>query len=117
MGGRHAATEKVVPVMDTLNTHDVASLCQTFPPAEAERLAQRLELHDAPKHGSWINIAEIELSAYKRPCKAGRIPALGSLEKMARRWNEDRNSRQCQVDWQFKAEDARVKLKRLNPKL
>ena len=117
LDGRYAEAEKVVLVMDNLNTHEVASLYQAFPPTEAERLAQRLELHYTPKHGSWLNIAEIELSVYKRQCIAGRIPTLECLEKMTRRWNEDRNSRQRKVDWQFRAEDARVKLKRLYPKL
>ena len=114
---RYAAAEKVVLVMDNLNTHEVASLYQAFPPAEAERLAQRLELHYTPKHGSWLNIAEIELSVYKRQCIAGRVPTLERLEEMTRRWNEDRNSRQRKVDWQFRTEDARVKLKRLYPQL
>lgn len=117
LDGRYAAAEKVVLVMDNLNTHEVASLYQAFPPAEAERLARRLELHYTPKHGSWLNIAEIELSVYKRQCIAGRIPTLDRLKEMTREWNENRNSRQRKVDWQFRAEDARVKLKRLYPKL
>lgn len=117
LDGRYAAAEKVVLVMDNLNTHEVASLYRAFPPAEAERLARRLELHYTPKHGSWLNIAEIELSVYKRQCIAGRIPTLERLEEMTRQWNENRNSRQRKVDWQFSVQDARVKLKRLYPNL
>ena len=117
LDGRYAAAEKVVLVMDNLNTHEMASLYQAFPPAEAERLVRRLELHYTPKHGSWLNIAEIELSVYKRQCIGGRIPTLERLEEMTRQWNENRNSRQRKVDWQFAVEDARVKLKRLYPNL
>lgn len=117
MDGRYASAKKVLLVLDNLNTPGLASLYQTFPPAEAERLARRLDLHYTPKHGSWLNIAEIELSVYKRQCIAGRIPTLERLGEMTRQWNENRNSRQRRVDWQFRAEDARVKLKRLYPKL
>jgi len=113
----YAASEKVVLVMDNLNTHGLASLYKAFDPQEASRIADRLEIHYTPKHGSWLNIAEIELSVYKRQCIAGRIPTFEQMEAMTKRWNEDRNSTQTKVDWQFTTSDARTKLKRLYPKL
>lgn len=113
----YAASEKVVLVMDNLNTHGLASLYKAFDPQEASRIADRLEIHYTPKHGSWLNIAEIELSVYKRQCIAGRIPTFEQMEAMTKRWNEDRNSAQTKVDWQFTTSDARTKLKRLYPKL
>jgi len=113
----YAASEKVVLVMDNLNTHAVASLYKAFDPQEASRIADRLEIHYTPKHGSWLNIAEIELSVYKRQCIAGRIATFELMEAMTKRWNEDRNSAQTKVDWQFTTSDARTKLKRLYPKL
>lgn len=115
--GEYATSEKVVLVMDNLNTHETASLYKAFPPQEASRIADRLEIHYTPRHGSWLNIAEIELSVYKRQCIAGRIPTFERMEAMTRRWNEDRNSLRMKVDWQFTTSDARTKLKRLYPKL
>jgi len=113
----YADAEKVVLVMDNLNTHDTASLYMAFPPEEARRLANRLEIHDTPKHGSWLDIAEIELSVLKRQCLAGRIACIEKMRKEVAAWNIDRNNKQDKVDWQFKTKDARIKLKRLYPKL
>ncbi len=109
--------ELILLVMDNLNTHSISSLYETFPAEEAFRLAQRLELHYTPKHGSWLNIAEIELSVYKRQCLPERIPNIEIMKKMTEAWNEHRNTSQSKVDWQFTTKDAGVKLKRLYPKL
>lgn len=114
---RYPKATKVVLVMDNLNTHNTASLYSAFPPEEARRLAERLEIHHTPKHGSWLNIAEIELSVLKRQCLAGRIPCIEEMRRKVVAWNLDRNNQQTKVDWQFTTTDARVKLKRLYPKL
>ena len=114
---RYSGAEKVVLVMDNLNTHNAASLYTAFPPAEARNLAERLEIHYTPKHGSWLNIAEIELSVLKRQCLAGRIACIEKMRDEVSAWNTDRNNRQSNIDWQFRTDDARVKLKRLYPKL
>jgi len=114
---RYPGVKKVILVMDNLNTHDIASLYEAFHPAEALRLAKRLEIHHTPKHGSWLNIAEIELSVLKRQCLAERIPAIDIMRRKIKAWNQERNSRQTKVNWQFTTEDARIKLKRLYPKL
>ena len=114
---RYSDAEKVVLVMDNLNTHNAASLYTAFPPEEARKLAERLEIHYTPKHGSWLNIAEIELSVLKRQCLAGRISCIEKMRDEVSAWNIDRNNRQSNIDWQFRTDDARVKLKRLYPKL
>jgi hypothetical protein len=114
---RYPDAEKVILVMDNLNTHKIASLYKAFPAEEARRLAERLEIHYTPKHGSWLNIAEIELSVLKRQCLAGRIDCIEKMRRMVAAWNTDRNNRQSKVDWQFQTDDARIKLKRLYPKL
>ena len=114
---RYKNASKVILVMDNLNTHTIASLYAAFPPAEARRLAERLEIHYTPKHGSWLNIAEIELSVYKRQCIAGRIDSLEKLKSETKIWNEDRNNRQTKVKWQFTNDEARIKLERLYPKI
>lgn len=114
---RYPDAEKVVLVMDNLNTHGTASLYAAFEPAEAQRLAQRLEIHYTPKHGSWLNVAEIELSVLKRQCLGHRIPCIHQMRSEVAAWNHDRNNRQTTVDWQFTTKDARIKLKRLYPKL
>jgi len=113
---RYTDAEKVVLVMDNLNTHNTASLYTAFPPEEARCLADRLEIHYTPKHGSWLNIAEIELSVLKRQCLAGRIDCIEKMRAEVAVWNTDRNNRQTKVDWQFSTNDARIKLKRLYPK-
>jgi len=90
---------------------------EVFHPEETLRLTKRLEIHHTPKHGSWLNIAEIELSVLKRQCLAERIPAIDIMKRKIKAWNQERNSRQTKVNWQFTTEDARIKLKRLYPKL
>lgn len=114
---RYPDAKKVVLVLDNLNTHGLASLYAAFPPETARKLAERLEIHYTPKHGSWLNIAEIELSVLKRQCLSGRIPEISKMRSEVKAWNADRNSRQNKVDWHFTTEDARIKLKRLYPKL
>ena len=112
---RYSSVEKVVLVMDNLNTHNIASLYTAFPPEKARSLANRLEIHFTPKHGSWLNIAEIEFSALKRQCLNRRIDSMEKMRSEVSAWNKDRNTRQTKVDWQFETKDARVKLKRLYP--
>jgi hypothetical protein len=108
--------EKVVLVMDNLNTHTVSSLYEAFLPEEAFRLAQRLEIHYTPKHGSWLNIAECELSSLAAQCLGSRrISDIELLNRELMAWHTRRNHMQKGVDWQFSTTDARVKLKRLYP--
>lgn len=108
--------EKVVMVMDNLNTHSISSLYEAFSPEEAFRLAQRLEIHYTPKHGSWLNIAECELAALSAQCLGKRrIPDMQTLNAELACWRTYRNRTQKGVDWQFTTDDARVKLKRLYP--
>ena len=108
--------EKVAFVMDNLNTHVISSLYETFPPEEAFRLAQRIEIHYTPKHGSWLNIAEIELSALATQCLGHRrIASIEALNKELSAWKTVRNAKQKGVDWHFSTADARVKLKHLYP--
>jgi DDE superfamily endonuclease len=111
------AAERIVLVLDNLNTHDPASLYAAFPPAEARRLWAKLEVHPTPKHGSWLNIAELELSALGRQCLDRRIPDRATLAAEVAAWVADRNAEAVTVDWQFTTEDARVKLKHLYPVL
>ena len=108
--------EAVVLVMDNLNTHGIASLYEAFAPEEAFALAQRLEIHHTPKHGSWLNIAEIELSALTRQCLDRRISDLDVLNTELTAWQNATNTDQRQVQWQFTTDDARVKLRHLYPK-
>jgi hypothetical protein len=105
----------VVLVCDNLNTHKPASLYHAFAPQEARRLLDRLEIHYTPKHGSWLNVAEIELSILTRQCLDRRMPDLDTLRTQTEQWQRKRNARQKSVDWQFTTENARVKLKRLYP--
>ena len=107
--------EKIVLVMDNLNTHKPASLYEAFEPAEARRLAERLEIHYTPKHGNWLNIAEIELGILNRQCMDKRIGSVDELKKEVRAWQRSRNNACGTVDWQFTTADARIKLKRLYP--
>ena len=110
--------EKVVLVMDNLNTHTIASLYKTFTPEEAFRLSQKLEIHYTPKHGSWLDIAEIELSALTVQALLGeRIPTIDHLNDRLSAWSVLRNSTQKGVDWQFTAYDARIRLKHLYPEI
>ena len=108
--------EKIILVMDNLNTHKPASLYKKFPPDEARRILRKLEIHYTPKHGSWLDIAEIELSALGRQCIGiNRIPDLDTLRNLLKPWYVDRNRKQRGVNWQFTTDDARIKLKRLYP--
>ena len=109
--------ERIVLVLDNLNTHGPASLYEAFPPEEAKRLWDKLELHHTPKHGSWLNIAEIELSALSRQCLDRRIPDRATLAAEAAAWEEERNAEAVTVDWQFTTADARTKLRHLYPVL
>ena len=102
---------------DQLNTHKIGSLYQAFEPTTARRLVERLEIHHTPKHGSWLNIAENELSALTRQCLDCRIPERETLERQTTAWYTQRNHSQKSVDWQFTTADARIRLKRLYPQI
>ena len=106
---------KVRLVCDNLNTHNLSSLYEAFPAVEARELARRLEIHYTPKHGSWLNVAEIELSVLSRQCLDRRVGGLGVLNGELSVWEADRNDLQKCVDWQFTTKDARIKLKKLYP--
>jgi len=114
---RYPDAVKVRLVMDNLNTHNFASLYQRFAPEQARRLAERLELHYTPKHGSWLNIAEIEFSALSGQCLNRRIADIETMRSEVAAWQSDRNNRGAPVNWRFTTEDARIKLTRLYPKL
>jgi hypothetical protein len=114
---RYPEAIKVRLVMDNLNTHNVASLYETFDPCEARRLAERLEIHYTPKHGSWLNMAEIELSVLKGQCLDRRIAEMAFMQEEVATWEKDRNNGLRTIDWQFTTPDARIKLKRLYPNL
>jgi DDE superfamily endonuclease len=104
-------------VMDNLNTHKLASLYEAFPPEQARRIAEKLEIHHTPKHGSWLNMAEIELSVLARQCLARRIETREELEREVAAWEEERNERGVEIRWRFTTADARIKLRRLYPVL
>ncbi len=109
--------DQIVLVMDNLNTHQLASLYEAFPPAEARRLAEKLDIHYTPKHGSWLNMAEIELSILSRQCLDRRIPDQPTLKQEVAAWQTPRNEAAATVHWQFTMADARIKLKRLYPSI
>ena len=109
--------EKIVLVMDNLNTHKLASLYEAFEPERGRRIADRFEVHHTPKHGSWLNVAEIELSVLSRQCLNRRIESMDEMRREVAAWEEERNERQVEVKWQFATADARVKLRRLYPVL
>ena len=111
----HEDAETVVLVMDNLNTHKLASLYEAFPPEQARRIVEKLEIHHTPKHGSWLNVAEIELSVLARQCLDRRIETREELEREVAAWEEERNERGVEVRWQFTTADARIKLRRLYP--
>src|SRR4029079_11662162 len=113
--GRYQEAEKLVLVMDQLNTHSPASLYEAFPAEEAKRLADRLEIHHTPKHGSWLNMAEIELSALGRQCLSRRIAHQDTLKRQIEGWEERRIAARPQIKWQFTTPDARIKLRSLYP--
>ena len=107
--------ERIVLVMDNLNTHHPASLYEAFEPVEARRIAERLEIHYTPKHGSWLNMAEIEIGVLARQCLDRRIPDQETLRREVDAWQDQRNRDMARVDWRFTTEDARIKLKSLYP--
>jgi DDE superfamily endonuclease len=107
--------ERIVLVLDQLNTHSPASLYAAFPAAEAKRLAGRLEIHHTPKHGSWLNMAELELSVLERQCLRQRLPDGDALAREAAAWADRRNAARSTIRWQFTTADARTKLRRLYP--
>ncbi len=113
----YVGAKKVILICDNLNTHKIASLYEAFEPKEARRLAKRLEIHYTPKHGSWLNVAEIELSVFSKQCLDRRIPDMATLQQEAKAWYRNRNINQKAVDWQFTTEKARIKLKRLYPQI
>ncbi len=113
----HPEAERVVLVMDQLNTHGPASLYEAFAPAEARRLAEKLEIHHTPKHGSWLNMAEIELSVLSRQCLDQRLDNQATLRQEVNAWQERRDARAGKVDWRFTTADARIKLKHLYPSI
>lgn len=114
---RYPDAVKVRLVMDNLNTHNIASLYETFAPQEARRLAERLDIHHTPKHGSWLNMAEIELSVLKGQCLNRRIADMVTMQAEVAAWEQNRNNRTRKINWQFTTTDARIKLKSLYPKL
>ena len=116
LDNQYPDAEKIVFVMDNLNTHTISSLYEAFSPEEAFRLAQRIEIHYTPKHGSWLDIAEIELSALAVQCLGTRrIPTIEALNKELSAWETKRNTDQKGIDWHFTNTDARTRLKRLYP--
>ena len=109
--------DRIVLVMDNLNTHRLSSLYEAFEPAEARRIAQKLETHYTPKHGSWLNMAEIELGVLSRQCLNRRIPGQDVLQHETGAWQGQRNRDAVRADWRFTTEDARIKLKSLYPSI
>jgi hypothetical protein len=114
---RYPQAQKIKIVQDNLNTHIGASLYKAFIPAEARRILDKLEFHYTPKHGSWLNMAEIELSVLTRQCLERRIPEKNLLKQEVAAWEKRRNQISCKADWQFTTFDARIKLKRLYPSI
>ena len=114
---QYPQAEVIVVVLDQLNTHSIASLYEAFAPEEAHRIARKLELHHTPKHGSWLNMAEIELSVLSRQCLDRRIPDQQTLRREVAAWEHKRNAAEASVDWRFTTADARIKLRKLYPSL
>ena len=115
--GRYADARVIVLIMDNLNTHTLGSLYEAFPPAEARRLAQRLEIHHTPKHGSWLNIAENELSALSRQCLSRRIGTIDRLKSEVAAWEAPRNEEHVRVQWRLTIDQARTKLHKVYPQI
>ena len=113
----HYPKKKIILVMDNLNTHKLGSLYEAFEPAEARRIADRLEIHYTPKHGSWLDMAEIEIGVLSRQCLDRRLPDQETLKREIDAWQNTRNQKAIRVDWRFTAEDARTKLKSLYPSI
>ena len=111
----YPAAERIVLVMDQLNTHSPASLYEAYPPAEAKRLADKLAIHHTPRHGSWLNMAEIELSVLQRQCLDRRLGDRATVEQEVTAWVRARNRATQTIDWRFTTADARIKLRRLYP--
>lgn len=109
--------EKIVLVMDNLNTHKLGSLYEAFPPEEARHISEKLEIHYTPKHGSWLNMAEIEIGVMAKQCLSRYIPSMKQMEKEATTWASNRNLAGGTVNWHFTTADARIKLKRLYPQI
>ena len=109
--------EKIILVMDNLNTHKPASLYKAFPADKARRIIKRFEFHYTPKHGSWLDMAEIELNVMTRQCLSRRIDNIITLRSELTAWAKDRNERKAIINWQFKTPDARIKLKSLYPEI
>jgi hypothetical protein len=114
---RYGNADTVTLVVDNLNTHSPASFYESFEPAEAKRLSARLEIHYTPKHASWLNIAEIELSALQRQCLDRRIADKANLQREIAAWEAARNAASTTVDWRFSTDNARIKLRKLYPSL
>lgn len=114
---RYPEAERIILVMDNLNTHSPSSLYEVFAPAEAKRLADKLEIHYTPKHGSWLNMAEIELSVLSRQCLERRVPDMATLQAEVAAWQERRNTADSSINWRFTTDDARIKLKKLYPSI
>jgi transposase len=114
---RYPQAEKIIVVLDNLNTHTPSAFYETFEPEEARRLVERFEFHFTPKHGSWLNMAEIELSALVRQCLDRRLPDIETLTDEVQSWQQQRNDEVVKVLWQFSTTDARTKLKHLYPKI
>ena len=115
LDNHYPTADKVRLVMDQLNTHNIGSLYKAFPPEVAQRLAKRLEIHHTPKHGSWLNIAEIELSCMTKQCLKDYISDIQTLSSQTSAWFKQRNQDAAVVNWQFSTENARIRLKRLYP--
>ena len=109
--------QKITLVCDNLNTHKPASLYKAFPAHQARRIAEKLQFHYTPKHGSWLNIAEIELSVLSRQCLSRRIPDQQTLKREVQAWQNQRNEKRATVQWRFTTDDARIKLKKLYPSI
>lgn len=114
---RYPDADWITIVHDQLNTHDPSALYETFEPQEAKRILDKLEIHYTPKHGSWLNMAEIELSVLARQCLERRIPDQETLKQEVAAWQARRNAQSRTIDWQFTTQDARIKLKRLYPSI
>jgi len=109
------SAQQCIVVEDNLNTHSPAALYEVFEPAKAKSILDRLEFHFTPKHGSWLNMAEIELSVISRQCLSGYIPDMVTLENETSAWENERNTQEATVEWRFTTDDARIKLKKLYP--
>ena len=113
----YRSADRITLVMDNLNTHQPGSLYEVFKPVEAKRIWDRFEFVYTPRHGSWLNMAEIELNVLQGQCLSRRIDNITTIRRETKAWEENRNNKNARIDWQFKAKDARIKLKRLYPSI